>query len=294
MMSGLADLPALTTAMTTTSLIDPAAGAALGLGPREWPKVVRIEVASAGPQAMKLSVSVDPGPSRLKQAEPAGALLRELVSRAKAIVSQSWEPRRQEIKARLDEIEKRRAKLQASLESLRKRIHDAEASGLGLGRATEPADSFAIQRRHLESELATKRPRLQAIKEILPRLAAQTDEMSTALRGLVAAREALAAGLETAVRQGKSDPVELLRARADLAEARVRAAEWGQVPSLSPSRNVRDELINLEVDVAALEAQLKALPAPPAEPVKPPGEDVQQLRTELYRAENEKNSLEMQ
>src|SRR5438270_5943936 len=41
--SGLADLPALTTAMTTTGLIDPAAKAALGLGPREWPKVVRIE-----------------------------------------------------------------------------------------------------------------------------------------------------------------------------------------------------------------------------------------------------------
>src|SRR5262245_35686313 len=101
MMSGLADLPALTTAMTTTGLIDPAAKAALGLGPREWPKVVRIEITPAGAQAMKLSVSVGPGYDQLKQSEPAGALLRELVTRAKAIVSQSWEPRRQEIKARL-------------------------------------------------------------------------------------------------------------------------------------------------------------------------------------------------
>ena len=45
--NGLADLPALTTAMTTTGLIDPAAKAALGLGPREWPKVVRIEATHA-------------------------------------------------------------------------------------------------------------------------------------------------------------------------------------------------------------------------------------------------------
>ena len=71
--SGLADLTALTTAMTTTGLIDPAAKAALGLGPREWPKVVRIEVAPAGTQAVKLSVIVNLAPNSLKQPEPAGA-----------------------------------------------------------------------------------------------------------------------------------------------------------------------------------------------------------------------------
>jgi hypothetical protein len=290
--SGLADLPALTTAMTTSSLIDPAAKAALGLGPREWPKVVRIEVAPAGAQAVKLSVSVDPGPNNLKQTDPAGALLRELVNRAKAIVSQSWEPRRQEIKARLDEIERRRAELRASIESLRKRARELEASGFR--GAAGMVDTVAMQRRQLESELAAKRPRLQAIKAMLPRLTAQADEMGAALRGHVAALEALAAGLEKALERGKGDPVELLRARANLAEARVRAAEWGLVPSSSPSRKLHEELLSLEVDVAALEAQLKALPAPPVEPVKPPAEDAQHVRSELFRAENEKNNLEMQ
>ncbi len=285
-MSGLIDLPALTTAMTTTGLIDPAARAALGLGPRDWPKVVRIEVTPAGVQAVKLSVSVDPGPNSLKETAPAGALLRELVKRAQAIVSQSVESRRREVQAHRDDLEKRRAELRASIAGLRKRVRDAEASAWP--RTAGTADSVATQRRQLESELAAKRPRLRAIREMLPRVAAQPDEMGTALRELVAAREALAAGLEKAIAQGKGNPLELLRARADL------AAEWGRVSAFSSSRNLCDELIRLEVDIAALEAQLKALPASPAEPVKPPAEDVQQLRSELIRAENESNTLEMQ
>jgi hypothetical protein len=283
--NGLADLTALTTAMTTTGLIDPAAKAVLGLGPREWPKVVRIEVAPAGAQAVKLSVSVNPAPNSLKQAEPAGALLRELVNRAKAVVSQSAEGRREEIKMRLDEIEKRRAELRALVENLRKRLKEAEAMG-SRGALVEP---IAEQRRQIESELAVKRPRLEAMKQILP----QADELGTALRELVAAREALVAGLEKAVGQGKGDPLEYLRARANLAEARVRVAEWGNVPSSSsPSRTARDERVSLEIDIAALEARLKALRAD--EPRKPPAEDAQEVRSELFRTENESRNLETQ
>ena len=286
---GLVDLSALTTAMTTTGLIDPAARSALGLGPREWPKVVRIEVTSAGAQAMKLSVSVNPAPNSLKQAEPAGELLRELIKRAKAVVNQSVEARRQEVKASRDELEKRRMERRELIENLRKRLRDAEASGFrGVG--VEPV---ASQRQQIESELAAKRPRLEAIKKMLPRFTAQTDEMGNALRGLVAAREALVAVLENAVAAAKGSPVDLFRARAELAEARVRAAEWSSgTSSFSPSRNVREELAGLEVDIAALEARLKALPA--NDPVKPPVEDAQQLRSQLFRAENENNSLEMQ
>ena len=121
----LADLAAVTTAMTTTGLIDPAAKAALGLGPREWPNVVRIEIAAAGAQAVKLSVNVNPGPNALKQAEPARALLREVVNRGKAVASQLAEPRRQEIKTRLDELEKRRAELRGVARNI------AEAGPLG-------------------------------------------------------------------------------------------------------------------------------------------------------------------
>jgi hypothetical protein len=266
--------------VTTTGLIDPAAKAALGLGPREWVKVVRIEVAPAGNQAVKLSVSVDPGPNSLKQAEPAGALLRELVNRAKAVVSQSVETRREEIKTRLDELEKRRAVLHADIEGIRKRVHDADESGFR-GR-----DSVANQRRQIESELATKRPRLQAIKEVVP----QSDEVEKSLRQLVAAREALVAGLEKVVGQTRGDPTEIFRARAELAEAKVRLAEWGNVSSFSPSHNVRAERVNLEIDIAALESQLKTLPAEPLKQV----EDVQHVRSEQFRADSERSSLEAQ
>lgn len=291
-LNALADLNALTTAMTTTGLIDPAAKAALGLGAREWPKVLRIEILPAGAQAVKLSVSVDPGPNKLTQPEPAAALLRELVDRAKAVVSQSAEPRRQEVKVRLDEIEERRAELRKSIESLRKRVREAEVNGFRVGNAL--ADPVAIQRRQLELELSGKRPRLKAITEILPRIAAEADELKTALRGLVAAREMLVTGLEKAVEAGKAESLELLRARADLAEARVRAAEGGRTTSAPPSRNFRDERLNLEVDIAALEAQLRALPATPAETNPKPAEDPQQVRSDLMRAENENNMLESQ
>ena len=164
-----------------------------------------------------------PGPELLEAGRACRALLRELVNRGKAVASQLAEPRRQEIKTRLDEVEKRRAELRGSLESLRQRASTAEMNGVR-GFAADP---IAEQRRQLEFELATKRPRLQAIKEILPRVTAQSDEIGDALRGLVAARKALIVGLEKAVGQGKGDPVELLRVRADLAEARVRLAEWG-------------------------------------------------------------------
>ena len=290
--SGLADLPALTTAMTTTGLIDPAAKTALGLGPREWPKVVRIEVGPAGMQAVRLAVSVDPGPNALKQPDPAGSLMRALIDRAKVVVSQSIDPRRQEVKNRLDELEKRRTEHRALLEGLRKRLREAEAHGFSA--MSGMPDPAVQQRRQVETELAAKRPRLQAIKEILPRYASQADDLTEALKGLVAARAAMVAGLEKALVRGKTDPLDLLRARAELAEAKVRAAEGSHYPTFSPSRTIRDELVSLEIDVASLEAQLRALPGPRAEALKPPAEDAQLLRSELFRAQNEENTLENQ
>jgi DNA repair exonuclease SbcCD ATPase subunit len=291
-MSGPADLQALTTAMTTTGMIDPAAKSALGLDPREWPKVVWIEVTSAGSQAVKLLVRVDPGPNALKQTGPAALLLNELVNRAKTVVNQSWEPRRQELRARLDELEKRRAELRANLERLRRRARDAEASEargrIGL------TQSVSGERRRLEAELAAKRPRLRALREVQAKMESRPDEVGKALRDLVSAREALASGLEKGVAEGKRDPVELLRARADLAEARVRVAEWGRKEGSSPGRGLWDDVLSLEVDVTALEAQLRALPAVPDETAREPGEDAQQLRMDVSRAEVELNTLEHQ
>jgi len=289
--SGIADIQALTTAMTTTGMIDPAAKVALGLGPREWPKEVWIEVTSAGTQAVKLLVKVDPGPNRLKQTEPAQALLTELVKRAKDVVIQSWEPRRQELIARLAELEKRREELRATIQNFRNHVREAET--LEARGMAGPTQTFAAQRRQAEMELAAKRPRLEAMRKVLSRIAGQTDEMGKALKELVAARKELAEGLEKEVSQGKRAPVDLLRARADLAEARLRAAEWGTGSLSSPAGKLRDEITGLEVDIASLEAQLRSLPALAAED-KPPAEDVQQLRTEMIRAESESNTLEMQ
>jgi hypothetical protein len=288
---GLADVQALTTAMTTTGMIDPAAKTALGLGPREWPKSVWIEVTSAGTQAVKLLVKVDPGPNHLKLTEPAQALLAELVKRAKDVVTRSWEPRREEFSARLAETEKKRADLRATIQNLRKQVREAElAEAQGMA---GPTQTLAAQRQQAELDLAAKRPRLGAMKIVLSRIAGQADEVGKALRELVAAREALAAGLEKEVAQGKRSPVDLLRTRADLAEARLRAAEWGSGSLSSPGGKLREEITGLEADIAGLEGQLRSLPPPPAEH-KQPAVDVQELRTELVRTENEFSRLDME
>jgi hypothetical protein len=288
---GLADIQALTTAMTTTGMIDPAAKIALGLGPREWPKAVWIEITSAGTQAVKVLVKVDPGPNHLKAAEPAQALLAELVKRAMDVVTRSWEPRRQELSARLAETEKKRAELRATIQNLRKHVREAEmVESQGMA---GPTQTLAAQRQQAEMDLAAKRPRLAAMKIVLSRIAGQADEVGKALRELVAAREALAAGLEKEIAQGKRSPVDLLRARADLAEARLRAAEWGSGSLSSPGGKLREEITGLEADIAGLEGQLRSLPLPPPER-KPPAEDVQQVRIELVRTENESNRLDME
>lgn len=291
-MGGMADLSALTTAMTTTGLIDPAAKLALGLGPREWPKVVRIEIAQAGPQAVKLSVAVDSAPNDLKQAEPATALMHQLVDRAKAVVSQSFEPRHEEAKVRLAEIEKRRADLRKSIEALRKRVREGEALTFRSGNG--PGSQIAQKRRQLETELAAKKPTLKAIEEILPEVTSQTEELSKALKSLVAAKEALVAGLEKAIEQKKAEPLELLRARAELAEARVRAAEGGRNAFPWTSRSFPDEKLSLKIEISSLESQLKALPDPGADPAGPSNEEIQQLRSDLGREENELAMLEQQ
>jgi hypothetical protein len=290
---GLADIQALTTAMTTTGMIDPAAKAALGLGPRQWPKVAWIEVTPAGAQAVKLVVKVDPGPNSLKQEDPSGALVKELVKRAKAVVRDAWEPRREELKTHLEDMEKRRVELRATTEKLRGRMREAEAiEARGM---IGPTQTAGAQRRQVEAELAVKRPRLNALRDVARKLRTPPDEVGNALRELVAAREAVVAGVQNAVAAARKDPLDLLRARAELAEVRVRAAEWGREASHAPGRNLADEVLNVEVEVAALESQLQALPAASAEPARAAAaEDIQQLRFELSRAESELNTLEMQ
>jgi chromosome segregation ATPase len=196
-----------------------------------------------------------------------------------------------ELSRRLDDTEKRRAELRATIQNLRKRIREAEM--VEARRMGGPTRTLTIQRRQLEMDLAARRARLEAMKNVLSRIAGQADEVGKALRELVAAREALAAGLEKEVAQSKRGPVDLLRARADLAEARLRAAEWGTGPVSARGGKLRDDVTGLEVDIAALEAQLKSLPVPPAED-EASAEDVQQLRAELVRGEGESSTLEMQ
>jgi hypothetical protein len=281
-----ADLTTLTTAMTTTGLVDPAAKAALGLGPRDWRKVVRIEVTPVGNQAVKLSVSVNPEAADNPQADPAGRLFRELVNRAKAVIDQSVQGRRAELKTRVDELEKRRAEAKAKSDALRKRLNEAET----VTNTAMMFNSLPNRRRQLEAELETKRARLKAIETVGPKVTAD-DELGKALKELVTAREAVVTVLAELVPQARAQPQDLFKARAELAEARVQAAQGGRTPFSGPWRNFRDERPSLEVDVLTLEAQLKAMPEDAA---RPSPEDAQALRNDLFRDEGEVRSLETQ
>lgn len=285
----LVDLPAITAAMTTTGLVDPAVKATLGLGPRDWRKSVRIEVTPIGIQAVKLSVSVKPVPAEAPKDDPAGLLLRELVARARAVVDRSARVRREELKTRIDEMEKRRAELKASAEGLRKRVKDIEPAGFS-GMNINLAQNRRLQ---LDAELEIKRSRLKAIESVLPRLVSE-DELGKALNAVVAVRQAFVSALEAKVEQARADPLDLLRARIDLAEARVQAIPGARASSQPPGRQLRDERPGLEVDVLSLDAQIKALPGEPKPETRMTTEEFQSIRNEMFRTETEVNALQSQ
>lgn len=287
-MLGGIDLGTLSAVMTSTELVDPAAKAALGLGPEEWPRAAQVELSPVGLRAMKVTVTVAQAEKETRRPEAAQVFLRELLSRSKGVIDQMGSPRRREVKERVEALAKRRDELRVQVEDLRKRSRAAESRPSALLGA---GPFQAQQRQQLESQLANRKPRLDAIKAVLPQSQDQLGEVDAAIRDLVAAREALATALAAAVEEGKADRLELLRARADLAEARSRQAAGGGGPS--PLRRYRDELVSLDIEVRVLQAQLAALPAAPTTgPDEPPAEDAQRIRFNLSQAENELRTTE--
>ena len=131
----------------------------------------------------------------------------------------------------------------------------------------------------------------QAIKEILPRYADQADDLTEALRGLVAARAAMVAGLEK--RSSGARP--------------TRSTSCGPGPSWPRRRCARPRGAVSPLHVLADDPRRAGEPrsrrrfargpaqglARTTKPSSFPAEDVQQLRSELF-AESEGNTLETQ
>ncbi len=128
---------------------------------------------------------------------------------------------------------------------------------------------------------------------VLTQVEDEPSRVEVALRELIATREAVAAALAVAVEQAKAARLDLLRARADVAESRVRQAEEGGSERPTPIRRFRDELASLVLEVRVLQAQLSALPdAPAINADQAPAEDPQRVRSELLRVENELRTTE--
>ncbi|MEJ7636942.1 MAG: hypothetical protein WKF75_02865 [Singulisphaera sp.] len=188
--------------MTSTELVDPAAKSALGLGPEEWPKAAQVELTPVGVQAMKVIVTVARSEKETRRSEAAQDFLRELLSRSKVVIGQMASPRRREVQDRVEALTKRRDELRVQVEDLRKRSRAAEI------RPSPPSALFGTgsvqaQRQQIEAQLATRKPRLDAIKAA----ARAQDQLGRSMRRTATSSrparrwDALAAAVE----QGKAD-----------------------------------------------------------------------------------------
>lgn len=290
--NGASDLGTIAAALTSTELVDPAAKSALGLGPDQWPTVAQVELTPAGDRSLKIIVTVAPGEKGEARDEAARKLLREMVTRGEGVVARMGSPRRAELQARVKDLGKLLEELKAGAVQLRVRRDDAQAKAAAGGGAAQ-AFNQPSPRLQLESQLARSKPRLEAIKAVLAKSEGQLGEADAAARELVAAREAVATALAEAVEKGEAGRLDLLRARADVADAKARRVEAERGPIPSPSLRYRDEVTSLDVEVRVLEAQLAALPPEPARPATPANVgDPQRLQIELSRVENELRTAE--
>jgi hypothetical protein len=263
------DTQTLNAMLTSTTLVDPAAKRALGLGPEMWPRVAQIELLPAGQAAVKLSVIITSVTEVKLPDNAAQLLLDELTSRAKAAVDQAALRQEQASNERRAAIEKelavaneKYAKIQSQLRDLRA-IAAAGVGDSGGGRGV------AQEMQQIEVNLAAQRARLKIIEEEIAKLAnkpadakAKPDPESFWAE-LVAAREKAvrAAEASRATSDSPENQLAVAKAEAELAEAKIRAAtsSEGIRPGFDSPDRWQGERITLRATIAEQEGRLGAL-----------------------------------
>ena len=273
------DTQTLNAMLTSTTLVDPAAKKALGLGPEAWPRVAQIELLPAGNVAVKLSVIVTPVKDVKLPENAAQALLGELTTRAKAAVDQAALRQEQAAGERRAAIENELAAAQQKLDKIQAQLRDARAmAGVATGGGGGGGDPFGRgvmqEMQQAEVNIAAQRARLKVIEEEIGKLAANgaggggKPQETPAQSDVKAAWDALIAARQKAVEAARSNAgnleghVALANAEAELAETKLRAAQASVAARPagfdSPDR-WQGERITLRASIAEQEARLGAL-----------------------------------
>jgi hypothetical protein len=257
----MVDTQTLNAMLTSTALVDPAAQAALGLGPDAWPRVAQVELVQAGNMAMKLTVTITPPADAKLPDNPAQKFLDELVARSKKAVEQMANRAEQSTAERRAALEKDLAAARQRWEGISAQLREAR-SGLENDPERMMGRGSASDRMQLEMNLAAQRARLGVIQAEVDRLRQSPPTTQ---------RAASAPGVSPMGGFVAADPLE----------------RWQQ------------EVVSLKANIAESEARLKVLndrlpkgARAATQPASP--QDVDRLQRDENRARQEVDELQMQ
>jgi hypothetical protein len=257
------DIQAVSAALTSTGVVDPAAKEALGLDAATWPDVVNIELTPAGAQAVKLTVTVSPKGDAKLPPSPARKLMDAVVARViKAF--QTDVPARKAADERRQKLEARQAELQRELSAARAEVERVAVTARNAVDRTGP-DPVSVWREDLQD----KQVRLKALDATFAEVLKARQPQLDAAKGLLAAREALRGKLEAAAAKGQAADVDLAKAHEAVAEAKAQVAELSLNPAMDPKGRWFDTLVQMRMEVASLERRVAAAKDTPSPTTRP-------------------------
>ncbi len=310
-----ADHQLLSATLTSTALVDATMKEAVDLAPAEWPKVASIDLSPVGQRGVKLTVSLNPARVPAGKSLPAGAaqkILDLLATKTKTAIEsvgrereadlakqrETLTTRRAAVETRLRELEQERPAIQRQIRALQIEVN--RSSSMTGGR--DPA--VANSREQLQAILRLRENRLTALQRARARLESDpttlpADSPQAAVTDLVAARQKILDRLREAMSIGQAGDLDVARAEADLAEARIRAAElFAPKRTAAFDQRFAAEIIELSVEIETLQLQIAQLPpandaaAATTQPASSPADTLDQLTVKQGELHGEQSRLQ--
>ncbi len=258
--------------LLTTSMLDGTLCDGLGINdPASVRPAVQLEIAEAGNQAMTLTVLV------LTDNLPDGAevsaakVLDALIERGNRAVSRLGGDDVEAMRRELERAQQALKELSAQAEELARDVSQAQAEVYRAQAALQEAQRRTSTRGpSVEGPLRSSRAQLAALERALPEVrefARQMSPIDAAQQDLITLLEETVERLEAEVEAGVATPMDVLRAKVQLAEARVAAAERAE-PDDGPLARWVNQMMELRLRIAQYEAQLEPDDDPATRPAE--------------------------
>jgi hypothetical protein len=177
-----ASAQAVSAALTSTALIDPAMEAALKLPASDWPTVAQVEVQPAGESAVKLTITIKPDDRHILPPGAARLVLDEITTRA--LRSFNGTDSRDDSSENLIRLRKQRADLDVKLNALRTELDAA----MQLSNRRDNGNRLMLQAQleqqitEARIDIAVQTAAIKTINEQLPTIEKENDPELKALR----------------------------------------------------------------------------------------------------------------